>query len=264
MRHLHLPVTDSTSTRAAAMLRDAPETPVLVVAREQRAGRGRHGRAWHSPPGGAWFTLGWPTTMTAATAPLVVGLAVRDAIAPLLDHATTGALSIKWPNDVLLHERKLAGILCEQHVQPGASPGALLVGVGINANNAPETLGDDLRQPPTSLGAVLGRQVDCAALIETCAERIAAALTALERDGLTAEDVRRLNDLLAWRGRRVSLERGGERIEGVLRGIDAGGRALVGERACDAGEVTQLTACPDRPRPSAPFALAPLLRRLGR
>ena len=112
--------------------------------------------------------------------------------------------------------------------------------MGINANVAPEALGEDLRQPATSLRATLGRDVDLDRLIDDSVDRITIHLRALEDAGLTADHLWRLNDALAWRGQPVALQRGEQRIEGVLHGIDQTGRAIIGEAAYEAGEVTGL------------------------
>jgi BirA family transcriptional regulator, biotin operon repressor / biotin---[acetyl-CoA-carboxylase] ligase len=240
MQRHDLATTDSTSTHAAGLLRDGAHRPVLVTAREQTAGRGRHGRAWHSPVGGAWFTLGWPTTAspdTLAPAPLVVGLAIRETLIHAHAIAPT-RLRLKWPNDLLLDGRKVAGILCEQHVRHDAAPRPLLVGVGINANLAPQALGDQLRQPATTLRAALGHDVDLDALIDACAANIARHLSALEAGGLTDDVLAQLNAVLAWRHERVTLERAGTAITGILHRLDAHGRAVIGDHACDAGEIS--------------------------
>ena len=118
----------------------ASAAPTLVTAAEQTAGRGRNGRAWQSPRGGAWMSIAWPwrTTLVNGAAenalralPLVVGLGVRDGLLHAIDTtpppaadrrpAAPPALRIKWPNDLLLThpdtgvDHKLAGILCERH-----------------------------------------------------------------------------------------------------------------------------------------------------
>ncbi|HZH80428.1 MAG TPA: biotin--[acetyl-CoA-carboxylase] ligase, partial [Gemmatimonadales bacterium] len=105
----------------------------VVIAEQQTAGRGRDGRTWHSPPGGVWLgVLLRPTRAELGVLSVRVGLAVADAVDGLLGRAET---RLKWPNDVLLAERKLAGILCE-----GRWHGEVLqwlgLGVGINVCNS--------------------------------------------------------------------------------------------------------------------------------
>ena len=103
-----------------------------VVAEEQTAGRGRDGRTWHSPVGGVWLgVLLRPARADLGVMSVRVGLAVADAVDAVLGRAEA---RLKWPNDVLLAERKLAGILCEGRWQ-GDAVQWLAVGVGVNVCN---------------------------------------------------------------------------------------------------------------------------------
>jgi BirA family biotin operon repressor/biotin-[acetyl-CoA-carboxylase] ligase len=105
----------------------------VVLAEAQTAGRGRDGRTWQSPAGGVWLgILLRPVRAELGVMSVRVGLAVADAVDALLGRAET---RLKWPNDVLLGERKLAGILCEGRWQ-GATVQWLAVGVGVNVCNA--------------------------------------------------------------------------------------------------------------------------------
>src|SRR5207249_1003075 len=105
----------------------------VVIAEEQTAGRGRDGRTWHSPAGGVWLgMLLRPVRAELGVISVRVGLAVADAVDALLGRFET---RLKWPNDVLLGERKLAGILCEGRWH-GEALQWLAVGVGVNVCNA--------------------------------------------------------------------------------------------------------------------------------
>jgi len=104
----------------------------VVIAEEQTAGRGREGRTWHSPAGGVWLgMLLRPPRAELGAVSLRIGLVVADVADEL---ARRPAAWLKWPNDVLLDDRKLAGILCEGRWQ-GESLQWLAVGVGINVVN---------------------------------------------------------------------------------------------------------------------------------
>jgi len=110
---------------------DAP-TGTVVIAEEQTAGRGRDGRTWHSPPGGVWLgMLLRPARADLGVMSVRVGLAVADAVDALLGRIET---RLKWPNDVLLGEGKVAGILCEGRWH-GDTLNWLAVGVGVNVRN---------------------------------------------------------------------------------------------------------------------------------
>jgi BirA family biotin operon repressor/biotin-[acetyl-CoA-carboxylase] ligase len=103
-----------------------------VIAEEQTAGRGRDGRTWRSPPGGVWLgMLLRPGHVELGALSVRVGLVVADVVDELL---ATPTARLKWPNDVLLGDRKLAGVLCETRWQ-GESPEWLALGVGINVCN---------------------------------------------------------------------------------------------------------------------------------
>jgi BirA family biotin operon repressor/biotin-[acetyl-CoA-carboxylase] ligase len=104
----------------------------VVIAEEQTAGRGRDGRTWHSPAGGVWLgMLLRPARAELGVISVRVGLVVADAVDALLGRVET---RLKWPNDVLLGERKLAGILCEGRWH-GETLQWLAVGVGVNVRN---------------------------------------------------------------------------------------------------------------------------------
>lgn len=122
----------------------AQEAPsgTLVLAEEQTAGRGRDGRTWRSPPGGVWLgMLLRPPLPPAGVLSLRIGLVLADVVEAVLGIRATSLsgprAALKWPNDVLLDERKVAGILCETRWQ-GDALQWLAVGIGVNvANNIP-------------------------------------------------------------------------------------------------------------------------------
>jgi len=103
-----------------------------VVAEEQTAGRGRDGRTWRSPVGGVWLgMLLRPGHVELGALSVRAGLVVADVVDELLG---APAARLKWPNDVLLADRKLAGVLCETRWQ-GDMPEWLALGVGVNVSN---------------------------------------------------------------------------------------------------------------------------------
>ena len=103
-----------------------------VLADEQTEGRGRDGRTWRSPAGGVWLGMVLrPGHVALGALSVRAGLVVADAVDELLG---TAAAQLKWPNDVLLADRKVAGVLCEMRWQ-GESPEWLALGVGVNVCN---------------------------------------------------------------------------------------------------------------------------------
>lgn len=219
----------------------APEGTVLV-ANAQRAGRGRMGRSWVSPPGAAlmFSVLLRPAGVSPAKRgwiPLLAGVAVASAV-----HSVTGLdARLKWPNDVLIGEAKLAGILAEQ------SADAIVIGIGINVSTQ---RGELPVQSATSLavaGAVCPDRHELLRAILSETERHYLAWTARpapgdpDASGLRAE-YRRLSATLT-RGVRVEFP-DGTTARGIATDIDPDGRLLVltsgGPLAVSAGDVLHL------------------------
>jgi len=189
MHHVHFAQTDSTNRRAAALAAEHVGEVLLVSADEQAAGRGRMDRQWQSPCGGAWFTFVWPCHKPAPhyeAVPLVAGLAVCETLEQMLGQPLQG-LALKWPNDVLIDGKKLAGILCERTLVGQATPVPLLIGIGINVNNATADLPPGLRRPPIALCEVTDTRHDVVELIQLVAEQLQQQLTVFEERGQTEE-----------------------------------------------------------------------------
>lgn len=154
-----VPTTASTMDLAQAMAREG----LLIVADEQTAGRGRRGRAWSSPPGtGLYFSvvLRPPASRTAAGDRSVVGLLTLAAgvgVADGIGAATGLQTQLKWPNDVLVGRRKLAGILAEG-VAVGTPEQAVVLGVGVNVSTG--SFPPEIAMRATALETELGRPVD--------------------------------------------------------------------------------------------------------
>jgi BirA family biotin operon repressor/biotin-[acetyl-CoA-carboxylase] ligase len=214
------------STNADLLARGGPEGQVLV-AEEQTAGRGRAGRTWVSVPGASltFSVLLRPMSVPPAARgwlPLLTGVAVATAVRS----AAAVAAVLKWPNDVLVGDRKLAGILAEQ--SPAGD--AVVVGVGLNVATPRDALPvSPAGLPATSLlveGADVTREALLAGILRAL-ERWYLAFRAEpdpERSGLLAE----YTAACATLGRTVRVELpAGRVLTGVAEGIDRGGRLLV-------------------------------------
>jgi BirA family biotin operon repressor/biotin-[acetyl-CoA-carboxylase] ligase len=213
---------------------------VVVVADEQTAGRGRRGHSWFSPLGSGLYVSVVLAPATARVDPLratmLLTLAAGVALVEGLDAATGLSVSLKWPNDLIVSRRKLAGILAE------ATDRRVVVGYGINV--APSAFPPELRDRATSLESELGRLVDRHhVLVET--------LAALSRRYEDLLDGRFDAILDAWRrhapaasGARVTWTTMEGTRSGVASGIDDQGALLVqtGDRVerIVSGEVTWL------------------------
>ena len=213
---LHLRVTDSTNTRARELAVAGAPHGTLVTAAEQSAGRGRQGRTWTAPAGRALLcsvVVRRPPPLLS----LLAGVATAEAVGP--------PARLKWPNDVHVNGRKVAGILVEGRTQEGWA----IVGVGINVAVRPEEFPPELADSAGTLG--LGPEA-----IEPLLARLLSALArwlAAPADEMLAAVCARdalLGQTITWAG-------------GTARGagIDAHGRLLVdtpdGRQALIAGEV---------------------------
>jgi BirA family biotin operon repressor/biotin-[acetyl-CoA-carboxylase] ligase len=201
--------------------------PVLRLALHQEAGRGRMGRAWHASDGGSLlFSLCLPWSLPTADTPAVT-LACGCALATVLDgHGVRVAL--KWPNDLLLEDAKLAGILVEL-VQDGRGSASLVIGVGCNLALGADAK-DRIDQEAIDLACRLGRPAALALRDPLAGEFAAALLGACARfvqEGL-APFRAEYDARLAFQGERVRMMGEGRRpLAGTLLGIDAGGRLLL-------------------------------------
>jgi len=136
---IRMPFADSTMDVLHDLAADGAEEGTVVVAAEQGGGRGSRGRAWHSPPGGLWLSILFRPR--AAGGVELFGLRVGLAVAGAIEAVGPGApVDIKWPNDLMVGELKLGGILCEARWQ-GDVLAWVVAGIGINvANQVPAAL----------------------------------------------------------------------------------------------------------------------------
>ena len=213
---VHFRITDSTNERARELASSGAPHGTLVTADEQSAGRGRQGRTWTAAPRSA-LLMSVVLRDLRETLPLVAAVAICEALP--LDCA------IKWPNDIWVKERKLAGILVEARPQEGWA----VLGIGLNVRTT--EFPEELRETATSL---LLEGVDLTA--EAVLERVLAALSDwLPRSTADVLEAWRARDALL--GRPVRWANG----SGVGRGVDEAGALLVdtadGRVALQAGEV---------------------------
>jgi BirA family biotin operon repressor/biotin-[acetyl-CoA-carboxylase] ligase len=172
---------------------------------------------------------------------LAAAVAVARAVAEIAPECAD-LLQIKWPNDVLLGGRKVAGILCEQTVSAGsASPATLIVGVGVNVDFAVELFPADLRHPATTLRQASPRPVLVEHTVNAVAARLTEGLCVFEAEGLSESLLEELRGRLAYVGSVRSIEQAGRTVRGRIAGIDATGRLMIqgadGDMAFASGEL---------------------------
>lgn len=233
-------VDEIASTSTALMEVPFGSTPVaarVLVARRQTAGRGRRGKAWIAPPGAALAMSVAVESVPGASwhgLPLSVGVRLAQALAP---QAGARALRLKWPNDLLLPEGKLGGLLVEMRRAAGVE--RLVVGVGLNLLPRPE-LTAQAGQPVAALW--VESSGDASVLAGQVAGAVLAAVEMHRQAGLAGcRDAWARHDALAGRRVRV-LEPDGSAWEGEAAGIDDQGalrvRTSAGLRSVLAGEVS--------------------------
>ena len=220
---VHLRLTDSTNVRARELAVAGAPDGTLVTAAEQSAGRGRQGRTWSAPAGSALLC-----SLVLRSPPALLSLRAGVAVAATVSRLaglSPAAIGIKWPNDVLVDGRKVAGILVEARPQEDWA----VLGIGLNVAVSVDQLPLEIRDSAGTLGLAPAAIESVLAELLGQLERWRTAPTAEVLDALRARD--------ALFGREVGWEGG----SGVAAGIDGDGRLVVdterGRLALDAGEV---------------------------
>lgn len=220
-RHIALGNIGSTNVEAMSRARSGERGPLWITAASQAAGRGRRGHQWISPPGNLYASLMLTEPSPAELAPqlsFVAALAVHDAIiecAPMFGPAVT----LKWPNDVLIGGAKVAGLLLESENTPAFS---VVVGIGVNCNHAPE----GLPYPATGLqaaGAIVPPDRLFSVLTSTMLYRLSQwqagrNFPAIRRDWLARA---------AGLGEQIHVRLPERELNGRFMGLDENGRLLM-------------------------------------
>jgi BirA family biotin operon repressor/biotin-[acetyl-CoA-carboxylase] ligase len=230
--------TGSTNSDCMALARDGAAEGAVVVADHQRAGRGRQGRTWVAPSGASLLVsvLLRPPAAVAGVAGMAAGLAMAEAV----DVVTAGAVtpSLKWPNDLVVDDRKLAGILAEAdwpasstassgYRPPGANERlAVVVGVGINVN-WPTDLPAELADAAVALNHLVGHDIDRAGLLAGYLQRLEAVYSGLLAEGSPAALLDAWRRRSATLGRKVRVDLGDDDVEGTAVDVDGDGHLIV-------------------------------------
>lgn len=226
----YTPSTASTNADALMCLQRHAEPADLhgmaIIAEQQTAGRGRRGRIWHSPAQGNVYCsviiIPAPETHQPASwfswVPLLSALAAADCLS-----AQTGlAISVKWPNDLLIGNKKLGGVLCEQTTTVDRTL-AIIIGIGLNINASLSSFPSELRAGATSLAAECGRPYDRIAILADLFLRLEQRMDRLRREGASGmidEFARRCATL----GKRVQVALEPQRlVQGIAESIGPDG-----------------------------------------
>ncbi|MEM7500363.1 MAG: biotin--[acetyl-CoA-carboxylase] ligase [Pseudomonadota bacterium] len=229
---LRLEKTDSTNAEAARQAAAGEAGPLWVVAARQTAARARRGRDWSSLEGNLFASYLCRPGLTperAALATFAASLAVLDVVSALLPDGRE-AVTLKWPNDVLVNGRKVAGILLESSAGRDGRVAWLIIGIGINLAAAPPV--GEIRPggaAPTSVAAEGGR----VPAVEEAMDMLGASLTRwlarIEADGFEAVRGPWLARA-ARRGETIGAGLAHERLEGIFEDVDATGALVLRTR----------------------------------
>lgn len=238
-----LPVIDSTNRYLA----DRPGSGQACFAEYQLAGRGRRGRAWHSPfAANICFSLTWYFDDTASTLS-GLSLAAGVWIAEALQRAGITGIGLKWPNDVLYSGHKLAGVLIEMKGET-AGPCQTVIGIGLNVDMA-GAAAESIDQAWTDIRTITGQRPERNRLAGLLLHHLLTGLSDYQVNGLATVQAR-WNELDCMAGRNVQLHHPSGILTGTAHGIDETGalqlRCKDGVHSVHSGEVSLRPAAPAR------------------
>lgn len=218
---VHLPVVGSTIDVARDLAAQGTPEGTLVFAEEQTAGRGRRGRSWLAPARTSLLcsVVLYPdlTSGRAARLTMVTGLASAQAV----EERTGLAAHLKWPNDVLVGNRKVGGVLVESAIESDKVIHAIL-SLGLNVNIDPTAV-RGIPKTATSLRGELGKEVEREPLLQTWLERLEEGYLRLDHQSLHKDWSARLATL----GQDVSIDVPAGRVSGLAEGVDGDGTLIV-------------------------------------
>jgi len=217
---------DSTQEVLRTLARKGAEEGLVLVAERQTLGRGRLGRKWLSPHGGIYFSIllrPAAPPWTLLRLPLIAGVAVAETVQEI----STLQCTLKWPNDVFVRAKKLAGILCEIDAEVDMVNHVIL-GIGLNVNNE---IAEELRQQATSMRQECGTSFSRAACLGQLLNRLETYYLAF-RGGQVDPLLEKWRQLSSTLGSEVVVSSPGDCIEGKAVDIDKDGALLV-RRASD-------------------------------
>lgn len=227
---------DSTNAEARRRAEAGERGPLWIKAARQTGGKGRQGRAWSSEPGNLYATLLMAPGMPASEASLYSFVACL-AVAELLE-AKGATAQLKWPNDALVNECKICGVLLEGSGQ-GAALDWLAIGVGVNLAHHPEADAAAIH-PPTSLQAETGKETPTDEALALLADGIARWGAVLQTQGFAPVRTAWLSRAIKL-GERIEARMAKETVKGVFEDVDEDGalvlRTPTGQRRLHAADI---------------------------
>lgn len=252
-RLLYFPTVESTNTISMQLAYEKPEEGLVVLTDSQTAGRGRRGRRWIDVPGrNVLLSILLRPLFPPHMLVMIASLAVVDAIVDICQVAA----AIKWPNDVLIGDRKVAGVLIEtSHDSSGRM--VAVVGIGVNVNGGVEELGKHsaiqvpLTATATTLESACGHSVSRELFIARLLQYIENSYLALQREITDLPSIRtattepascliqeRWRGQLAMLGRTITVQQGNSVLSGIAEDVNDSGGLLL---RCHSGELVSIT-----------------------
>jgi BirA family biotin operon repressor/biotin-[acetyl-CoA-carboxylase] ligase len=220
-----LDIVRSTNTEAKDLFTKGEEEGLIVTARTQTKGRGRKDRVWLSPIGGLYFSLLLRPRLGSENAPLL-GLLCACAVARSLTKLGMDNVKLKWPNDVLIEQRKIAGILSEAVSISGETDG-IVIGIGVNQNCPVSEMPPGLQWPTTSIIDELGTETSIKSLLCSIVNEMDALLKVVEKDSSFVRILDEWRESSSTLGARVRIHEEGKTTDGVAKDIAEDGALIV-------------------------------------
>jgi len=235
---LYLSKTDSTNAEISRRLHNhPPEEGLVVIADHQTSGRGRSGKVWHSEPeNGIYLSTLFRPTLSPEKLPLITlmaGLATIFAVNQVIPYPAR----LKWPNDLLLNGKKIAGVLCENY---STQPPAVIIGIGINVNHS--QFPSEIKDIATSLKLETGLKINRTSLIKNLIIQLDFQYNELKNNEIEKllERWCQNTDLF---GKTITINKGNQKITGKALRLDKLGRLVIADKSgdelvLDSGEVS--------------------------
>lgn len=227
---------DSTNSLAMQLIPGLVDhRPALILTEQQTAGRGRGAHQWFSDAGALTFSL----VLDAAAIPaaqrslvsIATGIAIRSTIQQTLDNCNQASggvskarhVSLKWPNDVLIDERKVCGVLTE--LNTSSDHVSIVIGVGMNVNNSLASLPAEIQSKATSIFDLCGQSLDLSDLLIRLVQAIQTSCDRLlvDRQGIIEE----LNQAHVLTGKQLQVDLGNQTVNGRCIAVDDDGALLL-------------------------------------
>ncbi|MFW9934944.1 MAG: biotin--[acetyl-CoA-carboxylase] ligase [Candidatus Thorarchaeota archaeon] len=238
-RLLHFSSLPSTNAYLKTLAEVGEPEGLIVLADQQTAGKGRLDRSWHSPLGGLYFSLlVRPMTIEASKTPLIT-LTTGIALAQVFQSALGVKAVLKWPNDVLLNQRKVAGILVESAFIETDIEFAV-IGIGINANSTRTNFPETLSPLVITLQDKLNRPVDAPRLFGYLISQLEFWYMKLREKGFKAIETH-YRQLCITLGKTVTIDLGNTQVTGLAKELASDGglvlQTLEGRQIIRSGDV---------------------------